>query len=42
MISNGNMKKLRRNGNLPQVNKYFGDKDVNRVLVVGDLHAPLL
>ena len=34
------MKKLRRNGNLPQVNKYFGDKDVNRVLVVGDLHAP--
>ena len=34
------MKKLRRNGNLPQVNKYFGNKDVSRVLVVGDLHAP--
>lgn len=34
------MKKLRRNGNLPVVNKYFGNKDVNRVLVIGDLHAP--
>ncbi len=34
------MKKLRRNGNLPKVNKYFGNKDVSRVLVIGDLHAP--
>lgn len=34
------IKKLRRNGNLPEVNKYYGQKDLNRVLVVGDLHAP--
>ncbi len=34
------MKKLRRNGNLPKVRDYFGNKDVSRVLVIGDLHAP--
>lgn len=33
------IKKLRKNGNLPTVNKFF-NKKVSRVLVIGDLHAP--
>ena len=33
-------KKLRKNGNLPAVNAYFGEKDTSRVLVIGDLHEP--
>ena len=31
---------MRKNGNLPAVNKYFGQKDLSRVLVIGDLHEP--
>ena len=31
---------MRKNGNLPAVNKYFGQKDTSRVLVIGDLHEP--
>ena len=31
---------MRKNGNLPSVNKYFGQKDLSRVLVIGDLHEP--
>ncbi len=34
------MKKLRKNGGLTSVNKHFGQKDISRVLVVGDIHAP--
>ena len=31
---------MRKNGNLPAVNKFFGQKDLSRVLVIGDLHEP--
>ena len=31
---------MRKNGNLPAVNKFFGQKDLSRVLVIGDIHEP--